>query len=304
MSRKPKPSFKTKPPRSENSLFGLLELPPKYRPFLIILIILLAGAGTWFGSQQRMKSLQKKFSTGAPVPAQTAQDSIGDTAAPSPAETPASDAPPLESNIFEPGSANYYLNEAILLYHRQDFTRALENLLTAQEKAPENEVVYFNLGATLAQLGRIPEAEGAYLRALEIRPRYAEAHNNLGRIFLNRNELEKAQDHFNKAIEAAPRNAPAHNNLGIVLLRLQQPDRAEQEFLSAVEINPDYTEAHVNLGYFYLTALPPEDSGRLVKAQECFRNALRVSPGFEPALKGLEALDRAQAPELLSRPPE
>ncbi len=87
-------------------------------------------------------------------------------------------------------------------------------------------------------------------------------------------------------------------------MRLQQSAQAEKEFLSAVEINPDYTEAHVNLGYLYLTTLNPGDSAHLTKAEECFRNALRVSPGFEPALKGLEALDRAQAPELLSRPPE
>jgi len=303
MSKQPKPFVKTKPQRSENSLFGL-ELPRKYRPFLIILIILLALAGTWLASQQKMRSLQERFSAGTPVPAQSAPDSIGNNATPSPAEAPGTETSPLESNVFEPGSADYYLYEAILLYHQQNFNQALENLLIAQEKAPENEVVYFNLGATLAQLGRIPEAEEAYLRALEILPRYAEAHNNLGRILLNKNELEKAQAHFNKAIEAAPRHAPAYNNLGIVLVRLQQSAQAEKEFLSAVEINPDYTEAYVNLGYLYLTTLNPGDSAHLTKAEECFRNALRVSPGFEPALKGLEALDRAQAPELLSRPPE
>lgn len=303
MSNKPKPSAKNKPQRSENSLFGL-ELPRKYRPCLFILIILLALAGTWLASQQKMRSLQKKFSGDPSIPAQTAQNSAGGSDAPAPAPAASPEDSPLESNVFEPGSADYYLNEAVLFFHRKDFTRALENLLIAQEKAPRSETVYFNLGATLAQMGRIPEAEEAYLRALEIHPRYAEAHNNLGRIFLNRNELEKAEAHFTKAIEAAPRNAPAHNNLGIVLVRLRQSARAETEFLSAVEIDPDYTEAHVNLGYLYLTTQNPEDSERLAKAQESFRNALRVSPGFEPALKGLEALDRARAPELISRPPE
>lgn len=300
MSNKPKPSAKNKPQRSENSLFGL-ELPRKYRPCLFILIILLALAGTWLASQQKMRSLQKKFSGSPSIPA---QNSAGGSDAPAPAPAASPEDSPLESNVFEPGSADYYLNEAVLFFHRKDFTRALENLLIAQEKAPRSETVYFNLGATLAQMGRIPEAEEAYLRALEIHPRYAEAHNNLGRIFLNRNELEKAEAHFTKAIEAAPRNAPAHNNLGIVLVRLRQSARAETEFLSAVEIDPDYTEAHVNLGYLYLTTQNPEDSERLAKAQESFRNALRVSPGFEPALKGLEALDRARAPELISRPPE
>lgn len=303
MSNKPKPSAKNKPQRSENSLFGL-ELPRKYRPYLFILIILLALAGTWLASQQKMRSLQKKFSSGPSIPAQAAQDSAESPETPAPAPAAFPEDSPLESNVFEPGSAGYYLNEAILFFHRKDFNRALENLMIAQEKDPQDEAVYFNLGATLAQLGRIPEAEEAYLRALEIRPRYAEAHNNLGRIFLNRNELEKAEAHFTKAIEDAPRNAPAHNNLGIVLVRLKQSARAETEFLSAVEINPDYTEAHVNLGYLYLTTQNPEDSERLTKAQESFRNALRVSPGFEPALKGLEALDRAQAPEFISRPPE
>lgn len=88
MSKQPKPFLKTKPQRSENSLFGL-ELPRKYRPFLIILIILLALAGTWLASQQKMRSLQKRFSAGTPVPAQSAPDSIGNNATPSPAEAPA-----------------------------------------------------------------------------------------------------------------------------------------------------------------------------------------------------------------------
>ena len=303
MSRKPKSSKKTgpRPQRSENSLFGL-PLPRKYRPLLIIGVILATLLATWLGSQSRMKTLQKKFASGRWEPTQAADTGTGTATGAS--TNPPTGTAPMESNIFEPGSADYYLSEAIILYHQENYAEALEKLLIAKEKAPENEDVYFNMGATLAKLDRITEAEEAYRKALEIFPDYAEAHNNLGRIQLSRNELAPAQAHFEKAIEVAPRNAAARNNYGITLMRRQQPAKAEKEFLQAVELDPDYTEAYVNLGYLYLITELLQETERFEKARESFQNALRVSPGFAPALKGLEALDRAQAPELLARPPE
>ena len=83
-----------------------------------------------------------------------------------------------------------------------------------------------------------------------------------------------------------------------------QPREALDHGLRAVELDPDYTEAYVNLGYLYLITELLQETERFEKARESFQNALQVSPGFTPALKGLEALDRAQAPELLARPPE
>jgi len=55
--------------------------------------------------------------------------------------------------------------------------------LTAQD--PSNEMIWFVLGVTYENLGKIDEQEAAYTRALEINPKYFDALFNLGALYYN-----------------------------------------------------------------------------------------------------------------------
>lgn len=284
----------------ENSFFGL-NIPKAFRPWLILLIVLLALGGTWYATSRQNSSKAKLFSarpSAAEVPSQTANTdpaAIPNTAAPE--ETTSSQE--LESNVFEPGTTSYYLNEAVLFYRQGKYDNALENLVTALRKEPNDPEIHFNLGATLNKLGRVNDAIEAYQRALELSPHYDEAHNNLGRIYLNKGELELAETHFKDALQTNPRNYNAHNNYGIIFIRRKMYEEAEKHFLEAIGINPDYTEAYVNLGYLYTS------TGRVEQARAAFNNALRVTPDFEPAIEGLQRLESIDStPPMLLRPRE
>lgn len=287
-------------PHPENSFFGL-NIPKAFRPWLILLIVLLALGGTWYATGRQNSSKAKLFSarpSAAEVPSQTAN--------PAPAAVPESAATEetapsreLESNVFEPGSASYYLNEAVIFYRQGKYENALENLVTALSKEPNDPEIHFNLGATLNKLGRMNDSIEAYQRALELSPDYDEAHNNLGRILMNKGELDLAETHFKDALKINPRNYNAHNNYGIIFIRRKMPAKAEKHFLEAVSIDPDYIEAYVNLGHLYTS------TGRAEQARAAFNNALRVDPDFQPAIEGLQRLESIDTtPPMLLRPRE
>ena len=278
-------------PHPENSFFGL-NIPKAFRPWLILLIVLLALGGTWYATGRQNNSKAKLFSA---KPQNTAAVVTENTSAPA----GSSAVQELESNVFEPGTASYYLNEAVIFYRQGKYENALENLVTAQSKEPNDPEIHFNLGATLNKLGRVNDAIEAYQRALELSPDYDEAHNNLGRILLNKGELDLAETHFKDALKINPRNYNAHNNYGIIFIRRKMPAEAEKHFLEAVSIDPDYIEAYVNLGYLYTSA------DRMEQARAAFNNALRVDPDFQPAIEGLQRLESiGTTPPMLLRPRE
>ena len=284
-------------PHPENSFFGL-NIPKAFRPWLILLIVLLALGGTWYATSRQNSSKAKLFSAKTQ---NTAAVVTENTVAPSETSAPAgsSAAQELESNVFEPGSASYYLNEAVIFYRQGKYENALKNLMVALNKTPNDPEIHFNLGATLNKLGRVNDAIEAYQHALELSPDYDEAHNNLGRILLNKGELELAETHFKDALKTNPRNYNAHNNYGIIFIRRKMPAEAEKHFLEAVAIDPDYIEAYVNLGYLYTS------TGRVEQARAAFNNALRVDPDFQPAIEGLQRLESiGTTPPMLLRPRE
>ena len=54
-----------------------------------------------------------------------------------------------------------------------------------------------------------------YLKAIELKPDYAEAYYNLGLAYKNQGNLTKAIESYKKAIEVDPDHADAYINLGI-----------------------------------------------------------------------------------------
>jgi tetratricopeptide (TPR) repeat protein len=81
-------------------------------------------------------------------------------------------------------------------------------------KEAENQVA---LGNALAAQGKISEAIGAYRKAIELRPDYAQAHNGLGTALRSQGKLVEAIAAYRKALELVPDYAEAHKNLAVTL---------------------------------------------------------------------------------------
>jgi tetratricopeptide (TPR) repeat protein len=84
---------------------------------------------------------------------------------------------PKDSELLR-AEVNVYLTD-------QKYDQALGLLkdLTAQD--PSNEMIWFVLGVTYEKLGKVAEQEAAYLKALELNPKYFDALFNLGATYYN-----------------------------------------------------------------------------------------------------------------------
>ena len=95
-----------------------------------------------------------------------------------------------------------------------------EILMRRALKLHEEAFFMGNLGVLLKETRRLPEAEAAYRRALELNPDYAEAHYNLGVLLQEAEQLSEAEACYRCALELKPDHAAARHNMGLLLLTL------------------------------------------------------------------------------------
>jgi tetratricopeptide (TPR) repeat protein len=148
------------------------------------------------------------------------------------------------------------------------------SLLTSVEYCAEAD---YNLGATLHEAGRIPEAIAHYEQALRLNPDYVEAHLNLGTTLAQTGEIEDAIAHFEQALRIKPDYVEAHNDLGTALARTGKIEEAIAHYEQALRIRPDYAEAHFNLGFVLA------QTGKIDDAIAHFEQALRIKPDLAEA---------------------
>ena len=83
----------------------------------------------------------------------------------------------------------------------KNFEKALEPLLTAQEKSPNNIGIYNSLGTCYTALGKTDEALSTYEKSLDLNPRNPMTYFNLGSVYQIKQNHEKACEYLKKAIE-------------------------------------------------------------------------------------------------------
>ncbi len=132
--------------------------------------------------------------------------------------------------------------------------------------------------------------------------------------YLAAGELEPAQIKLQRALHQDPNNALANNTHAKLLVQLEQPDAAEKAFIKSIKLDPKRAEYRNNFGIFlcergkteeaiqqFLKAADnkfyrtPEyaldnagvcamEAGRHEMADKHFRNAIRQSAVFAPAM--------------------
>ena len=112
---------------------------------------------------------------------------------------------------------------------------------------PDFHHAHFNLGIALAALGRLPEAEASFRRAIEITPDAYRAHTNLGNVLQALRRLSESEDAYRAALELDPDAPVTHSNLGSALREVGRLEEAESSFRRALELDPDFHAAHSNL---------------------------------------------------------
>ncbi len=104
-----------------------------------------------------------------------------------------------------------------ILYDAKQFEDAAALCRKGTTFAPQNAVLWNNLGVVLGDLQRYPEAEQAYRDAIARDPNDAAAYYNLGNLLLKLQRYPEAEQAYRDAIARDPNLAQAYSNLGSLL---------------------------------------------------------------------------------------
>lgn len=120
-------------------------------------------------------------------------------------------------------------------------------------KNPTRHQLFYNLGVVQMQKKDAAAAEASYLKALEVKPDYAEAQNALNTLYLSTGQAAKANEMAAKAASANPNDAKAQFQVGYVAFNSGKYDEAAEAFKKAETLDPNFAETYYFLGTIALS---------------------------------------------------
>ena len=182
---------------------------------------------------------------------------------------------------LNPGYVNAIKNRGLALQELRRDDEALatddQSLLVQSEHQSATIAQQIQLGLNHHQLGRLPEAERFYQRALQIDPTNFEAIHLLGVIAHQVGRNEVAVQLIAKALSIKPDRIEALSDYGNALQELKRYDEALASYDQALALKPDYVDALNNRG----NAL--QELERYDEALASYDQALSIRPDFAKA---------------------
>jgi len=148
---------------------------------------------------------------------------------------------------FKPG-ARAHKNLADVLAVLGRIEEARGEYLAALELDPVFAGIREDYAAFLAGTGRWDEALGEYRRAVELDPDAPLPRLRLAGALARNGKLEEAAVQYRLVLQADPSRIGVRNDLGAVLGRLGRYDQAADEYGRILAAEPDNAGAHYNLG--------------------------------------------------------
>jgi type IV pilus assembly protein PilF len=153
------------------------------------------------------------------------------------------------------------------------------------------------LGLAYMEQGNNEEALKKLKHALELNPDSASANHYIAELYRKLGKTREAETHYRKALSLTPSDPMLLNNYGVFLCSQQRLDEALEKFQAAVK-QAFYKTPEVAYDNAGLCALQIPDTA---KAEEYFRNALRLNPRMPDALYELADLSFKQGKYLHAR---
>ena len=157
--------------------------------------------------------------------------------------------------------------------------QALRYLTWAEQKAPKDPLIQYDLGVAYQDRGMETEALVHLQKATVLKPDYSEAYNALGACYAEQRRYDKAEDAFRKALSNPFYTAPEQTfyNLGTLYERMELPEEALKQYRQAVKLNAQYGPAYYRIGQLL------EKSRMADEAKRAYAQAIRVSPDLVEA---------------------
>lgn len=162
-----------------------------------------------------------------------------------------------------------------LFFRHGDYQRAEDEQRKALTAEPKNIDALVELGLTLAELGKIREAETVLLYAETLQPDHWPVQDALFSFYRRNddqtNRYDLAVKHAMRVVKLRPKSSAAWNNLGTAYHSLQQFDAAKSAWDSALQLEPTRT-AYTNRGLRYYS------EGRYADSAEMQLKAIEMAP--------------------------
>ena len=225
--------------------------------------------------------------------------------------------------LAHPGSVRHLALLARTLAKQGRLAEAEAELLRAQKLAPEQAILYEDLGSVFVAGGRFEEAVGLFRKAIALAPEAPSAHRKLGEALAALGHSAEADQHFeaffdrdpisariaegadhlkagrtdqaitmlHAVLREHPNNVSAMRHLAVACWRGKRNlSDAEAWLRKATELKPDFAAAWLTLGRVLL------DADKHPEAIDAYRQAVAAAPRNPAAWSGLGSA-HAQAGE-------
>lgn len=138
-------------------------------------------------------------------------------------------------------------NQAILLAADGSFTEAIACFARALTIEKNNALLWFNLGITYRDAGKLKQAEEALFKSYQISPEDTDTIEELALVLYNQGKFDQAIEFCLAGLHIMPENSHLWNTHGVVLFNKEMYEEACISFENAVIMNPYYYDALFNL---------------------------------------------------------
>jgi Tfp pilus assembly protein PilF len=155
---------------------------------------------------------------------------------------------------------------------------AIRELQYASELNPDDAKTWLWLGEGYRRKGRLDDAEGYMLQALELAPDYQSARLNLSGLYIQMERWEDAIAQAQVLIDDPVYPAPwtAYSNKGWAELQAGRLDQARESLEQALDFRRNYWPASLSLGIL------ANKEGHRIEAIEHFERVIDREVGFSP----------------------
>ena len=172
---------------------------------------------------------------------------------------------------------NHVYQRGLDLLRDGELEAALEAFEEAIASEPANAAFRAAKGGALCTLGRYPEAERVFRKALHLDGKDVQLRGNLAVVLEYQGRFPEALEQYDRVLKAAPEFEQALVNRGALLMSMGRYDEALAHNQRLVQSRPDWPLAHFNLGDALLAL------GEWRAALSAFDRALELVPDYAKA---------------------
>jgi tetratricopeptide (TPR) repeat protein len=189
-----------------------------------------------------------------------------------------------------PDSAAAHGLLAIVLSRLKRDEEALGEAQAAVRLGPERPMSHYFLADVLDRMDRLKEAEASIRTAIQLNPEDADYHASLAGILFQQSRWAETLAAAEEGLKQDPDHVNCLNFRGLALMKLGRREQAGANMAETLARGPENALSHTVQGWNYLESNRPRD------AAECFRTALRLSPGLDYAKRGMVEALKARNP--------